>query len=155
MKSKIVAILLAAVGLLLPPALRAGDNAARMEPVKSVYDHYLKIQDSLASDSLNGVAGNANAIAKAVEGDSMKMLPEAVATQAEVLAKASDLNSARSAFKPLSNSLIKYLGDHNVPAGTYRVAYCPMARASWLQSDTSIRNPYFGRGMLTCGVFKN
>lgn len=155
MKSKIVTILLAAAGLLFTPALRAGDNAALMEPVKSVFSHYLKIQAALADDSLTGVNTDADAIANAVQNDSMKMLPETVATQAESLAKATDLESARKAFKPLSSSLIKYLADHNVPAGTYHVAYCPMARASWLQSDTSIKNPYFGQAMLTCGVFKN
>lgn len=156
MRIKIVAtMLLAVAGLLFTPALRAGDNAALMEPVKSVLDHYLKIQAALAEDSLTGVSADADAIAKAVQGDSMKMLPGTVATEAGSLAKASNLVSARSAFKPLSNSLIQYLADHKIPAGTYHQAYCPMARAGWLQSDTSIKNPYFGKAMLTCGVFKN
>lgn len=156
MRTKTVAtILLAAVGLLFTPVLRAGDNPALTEPAKSVFDHYLKIQASLAGDSLSGVAENAGTIAKAVQGDSTKTLPETVATQADALAKASNLESARAAFKPLSQSLIKYLTDHKVPAGTYHEAYCPMARASWLQSDTSIKNPYFGQAMLTCGVIKN
>ena len=155
MKSKIATILLAAAGLLFTPALRAGDNAALMEPVKSVFDHYLKIQAALAGDSLTGVSADANAIVNAVQGDSMKMLPETVATEAGSLAKASNLESARSAFKPLSNLLIKYLADHKVPAGTYHQAYCPMARAGWLQSGTDIMNPYFGKAMQSCGVLKN
>lgn len=156
MKIKIVAtMLLAAAGLLFTPALRAGDNAALMEPAKSVLDHYLKIQAALAGDSLTGVSADADAIAKAVQGDSMKMLPGTVASEAESLAKASNLESARSAFKPLSNSLIKYLADNKVPAGTYHQAYCSMARASWLQSGTDIKNPYLGKAMLTCGVLKD
>jgi len=39
---------------------------ALMEPVKTVYDNYLKIQAELAKDSIKGVDEHANAIAKAV-----------------------------------------------------------------------------------------
>lgn len=130
------------------------DHSALMEPVKSVYDHYLTIQVALAKDSLTGVAENAGAIAKAVQGDDMKMLPVAVATEAETLAKASDLKAARAAFQPLSDSLIKYLADHNAK-DAYVQVYCPMARASWLQTDKNVNNPYLGQEMPTCGQIKN
>lgn len=136
------------------PATRAADNPALMEPVKSVYSHYLKIQTSLAGDSLEGVAANAGAIAKAVNADSMKMLPATVATEADTLAKATDLKSARAAFKPLSHSLIQYLADHKAK-GAYVEVYCPMANASWLQANKHVNNPYFGREMPTCGEIKN
>lgn len=131
------------------------DDAALMQPVKSVYDSYLKIQAELAKDSIKGVDENANAIAKAVRGDDMKMLSSDVATQAETLAKVKDLKTAREAFKPLSKSLIKYLADNKAGKGTYHEAYCPMVKASWLQTEKDIRNPYMGKEMLTCGEFKN
>ncbi|HEY5043486.1 MAG TPA: DUF3347 domain-containing protein [Verrucomicrobiae bacterium] len=126
------------------------DHSALMEPVKSVYDHYLTIQADLANDTFKGVAENASAIAKAVQGDSMKMLPAEVTTQAETLVKASDLKAARAAFKPLSDSLIKYLADHNAK-DAYVQVYCSMARASWLQKDGNVNNPYFGKAMSKCG----
>ena len=131
------------------------DDAALMQPVKSVYDSYLKIQAELAKDSIKGVDENANAIAKAVRGDDMKMLSSDVATQAETLAKVKDLKTAREVFKPLSKSLIKYLADNKAGKGTYHEAYCPMVKASWLQTEKDIRNPYMGKEMLTCGEFKN
>jgi len=128
---------------------------ALMEPVKSVYDHYLAIQKELAKDSIKGVDEHASAIAKAVKGDDMKMLPADVATQAETLARAKDLKGAREADKPLSASLIKYLADNKAGKGMYHEAYCPMAKASWLQTDKAIKNPYMGKAMLTCGELKN
>jgi len=155
MKMKALTAMLTAVGLLITPAVRAASNSAMMEPVKSVYDHYLKIQAELAKDSLKGVADNANAIAKAVRGDEMKMLPSDVAVQAGAVAQAKDLKAAREAFKPLSASLIKYLGDNKVPTGTYHEVYCPMAKASWLQKGKSVKNPYMGKEMLDCGELKN
>ncbi len=131
------------------------DEPALMQPVKSIYDSYLKIQPELAKDSIKDVADNANAIAKAVKGDEMKMLSSDVATQAEALAKAKDLKAAREAFKPLSKSLIKYLADNKAGKGVYHEAYCPMVKASWLQTDKSIKNPYMGKAMLTCGELQN
>ena len=155
MKIKIMSTLLAAAaGLLLNLNAQAADSPALMQPVKSVYEHYLRIQTDLANDSLKGVPEEAAAITKAVQGDSMKMLPEKVATEAETLSKASDLKVARTAFKPLSDSLIKYLADHQAK-DAYVEVYCSMARASWLQADKNVNNPYFGRAMATCGEIKN
>jgi hypothetical protein len=34
-----------------------------------------------------------------------------------------------------------------------KVAYCPMAKRSWIQKEDAIRNPYYGKSMLTCGSF--
>lgn len=156
MKTKILTTILAAtVGLLLIPDLRAAENPALMEPVKSVYDHYLKIQTELAKDSLKGVDEHANAIAKAVKVDEMKMLSPDVAKQAETLAKAKDLKAAREAFKPLSASLVKYLADNKAGKGVYHEGYCPMVKASWLQKEKEIKNPYMGKKMLACGELKN
>ena len=156
MKTKaLTTALFAAIGLFFTPAIRAADSPALMEPVKSVLDHYLMIQTELAKDSLKGIDEHANAIAKAVKGDDMKMLSADVAKQAETLAKAKDLKAAREAFKPLSKSLIKYLADNKAGKGTYHEAYCPMVKASWLQTGKDIRNPYRGKEMLTCGELKN
>ena len=155
MKIKTMSILLtAAASLLLNVNTHAGDSPALMQPVKSVYDHYLKIQTDLADDSLKGVSDEATAIAKAIQGDEMKMLPAVVGTEAEAVAKASDLKSARAAFKPLSDSLIKYLAAHHAK-DAYIEVYCPMAKASWLQADKNVNNPYLGQKMPTCGEIKN
>ena len=128
---------------------------ALMEPVKSVLDHYLQIQGELAKDSIKGLDEHAGAISKAVKGDDMKMLSPDVAKEAETLAQAKDLKSARMAFKPLSASLVKYLADNKAGKGTYHEAYCPMVKASWLQTEKAIKNPYMGKEMLTCGELKN
>jgi|ERR1035437_306792 Cu(I)/Ag(I) efflux system membrane fusion protein len=129
-------------------------KARLAQPVQAVFDNYIKLQGSLAQDSLEGVSSTATAMVKAIRGDSMKMLSQKVAAQAEALAQAKDLETARAAFKPLSESLIQYLKDQKVPSGTYHEAYCPMAKASWLQTDTTIINPYMGKSMVHCGQIK-
>ena len=152
MKNKLIRfIVLSAASLLLEGALAAADQSALKEPAKTVYDHYLMIQTELAKDSLKGLDEHAGAIAKAVLSDDTKALTPEIAAQAETLAKARDLKAARESFKPLSNSLIKYLSDHKVAKGTYYDAYCPMVKASWLQAGKNIANTYMGKEMLTCG----
>jgi Protein of unknown function (DUF3347) len=155
MKMKAIRLVVAtAIGVWFAIDAPAAENPALMQPVKSVYAHYLKIQTELAKDSIKSVDEEAGAIAKAIEGDAMKMLPAETARQAKALAETKDLKAARTAFKPLSDSLIKYLADHNVAKGTYVEVYCPMAKAGWLQADKSVKNPYMGKAMLTCGVVK-
>lgn len=153
--TKTARFLLAAALFALPFAGSAAEEKALMEPVKSVLDHYMTIQTELAKDSIKGLDEHANAIAKAIRGDEMKMLSPEIAKQAETLAKAKDMKAARRAFKPLSASLVKYLADHNAGKGTYREGYCPMVKASWLQKEKEVRNPYMGKAMLSCGTLKN
>ncbi len=146
-------LLAAAVGLLAGTGASAAGSPALTGPVKSVFEHYLKIQASLANDSLTGVAENAEAITTAVHGDA-KVMPAEVGIEADALAKAKDLKSVRTAFQPLSDTLIKFLADSKAK-GAYVQVYCPMAKANWLQADKNVSNPYLGKAMPDCGEIQN
>lgn len=162
-------IVATATGVLITPALRAqhgpadhgahqhGVNAhteqpqALPKPVQAVFDNYVRIQTALAQDSIQGVNGYATVIANAVRADSEKALPADVTKQAEALAKASDIKAAREVFKPLSESLIKYMAANKAHMGQYIKVFCPMANARWLQIGQTVNNPYFGKSMQRCG----
>jgi Protein of unknown function (DUF3347) len=131
----------------------ATDVGTSSDSAQPVYEHYLKIQTALADDSLNGVAENAAAIAKAVRQSADQHWPDQLAAQSEVLAKRTGLDAARDAFKLVSKSLIKHWAAHEALASQCQRAYCPMAKAAWLQAGSEIRNPYFGKAMLSCGTF--
>ena len=136
----------------------AAENAAVkpvfQQPVQSVFDNYIKVQGALVQDSLEGVSGAGTAMAKAIKDDAKHALPTKVAEQAEALGKVKDLKAARAAFKPLSESLIEFVKGQKAAAGTYHVAYCPMAKASWLQTGKAVMNPYMGKSMPHCGQLK-
>ncbi len=125
-----------------------------MKPVQVVFDNYIKVQRALAQDSIEGIGSTAKAMAETIRSDSLKRLSPKVAEQAEALAQAKDLDAARAAFKPLSDSLIAYIKTQKLSPGAYYVAYCPMAKASWLQTDKIIMNPYMGKAMIHCGQVK-
>jgi len=123
--------------------------------LKPAFDAYIDVQKSLANDSFSDAQRAAAVLAKAVAADSDDLLPAKISQQVAALTKAADLEAARAAFKPLSESLIQYLKDQKISPGAYREAYCGMAKASWLQTDTTISNPYMGKEMPRCGQFKS
>ncbi len=142
-------------GMAATPAQNAGARVQFAQPVHAVFDNHIKAQQTLAQDSLQGLPASAQAMAKGIRGGASKALPQKVAAQAEALGQAKDLETARAAFKPLSESLIQHLKHQKVPVGTYHEAYCPMAKATWLQTGSTVMNPYMGKAMVHCGQFKN
>ena len=116
--------------------------------IESVTTPYIQIHDALAKDSLDGVSVAASALGKAAQND--KTFPSELGQEAQALAQAKDLDTARDAFKPLSETLIKALGDNQISSSGLVEAYCPMKQAHWLQTGTTVSNP-FGNSMATCG----
>jgi len=131
------------------------DESNLPAPAKSIFSHYVKIQTELSKDSTKGVDEHANEIAAAIKTDSKKSFPPEVAKQATEVAQAKDIKAAREAFKPLSESVMKYLEANKAEKGNYYEAYCPMAKAGWVQAGRAIKNPYMGKSMLSCGELKN
>ena len=63
----------------------------------------------------------------------------------------SSIANARKAFRALSEEVIPLAeGDSD-----YVLLTCSMAHGGdWVQSKGEVRNPYFGKAMLTCGAPK-
>lgn len=125
---------------------------ASPDPVRPVFDNYIKIQTALAQDSVQGVRESAAAIAKAVRSDSGSTFSLRLARQADRLARAKNLADARSAFVRVSPHLINYVKKNHV-AGYY-TGYCRMQKVAWLQADPTIANPYMGKAMPGCAWFR-
>ena len=139
-----------AVAMAFVVAFAGTINVAASDSVKAIVNSYLEAHAALASDKVEGVKAPAAAIA--AEAEKMGPSGATIAKQARALEQAKDLNAAREAFNPLSESVIAAAKAANLP--DVKVAYCPMAKGSWLQKDGTIKNPYYGSQMLTCGEFK-
>jgi hypothetical protein len=119
----------------------------------AIVDPYLKIQQSLADDSMDGVNANAGQVASAAAG--LGAPAKKIDTAAAQLASATEIGDARTKFATLSEAVEDYMADNQIkaPEGV-RVAVCPMVQKPWLQKGEAIENPYYGKEMLTCGSFK-
>lgn len=136
------------------------DSAKFDAAMAPVLTEYLEVHKALAADSEKGVPETAKkleAFAKKLDAGTVagehaahyKDLPGAITTAARALAAAKGLDAQREAFKGLSKPMAMW-ATMSKPAGVY-VVFCSMAKASWLQTDKAIANPYMGSKMLTCG----
>ena len=109
-----------------------------------VLKQYLTLQEALAGDRPDEATAAIFQLAASASGK---------LRQVAASAEGADVDSVRVLFQSISEHLIER---GPVPEGL-RVASCPMAfdytGARWIQHDGEIANPYFGAGMLRCGVF--
>lgn len=119
----------------------------------SIVDPYLKIQQALADDKMDGVKENAGQVATA--SASLGAPAAKIDAAAVQLVSATEIDDARSKFATLSEAIDAYMtGLHlKAPEGV-RVAVCPMVQKPWLQKGEAIENPYYGKEMLTCGSLR-
>ncbi len=118
----------------------------------AIVDPYLKIQDGLAHDSIEGLRANAGDIATAATALGAPAMK--IDTTAVQLASAGDLADAREKFGALSEAIVTYKDGMKLKAGDgVKQAFCPMAMKPWLQKGDAISNPYYGSEMPTCGSF--
>ena len=137
-----------------------GERAAGM------IENYLRIQTSLANDSIDQIPNYALAIHKAaadlqvaegasacgmkdMDAEKCKNIMPNIAEASATLSKSQNIEDARLIFGELSESMIEFR--NMIPGEKPKVAYCGMVKKAWLQSDDEISNPYYGSSMLRCG----
>ena len=141
---KHLAVFAGTLAVLLFPAARHAVHAsaaAGQTDFAAQVSEYVRAQEALAADDFEGARSALAAL--------IAIADSVVGPLAETAAGAADIESMRSAFKPLS----ELLAGMDLPAG-YARAYCPMydGGSNWVQVDGPVRNPYYGSMMLTCGV---
>jgi hypothetical protein len=141
------------------PAPQTGNTPkAGSEMSRAIVDPYLKIQAALADDSTDGVHSNAGAIvtaATSLGAPAMKIDTAALQLAAASEAEPPDLASVRDKFGALSDAIDVYMtGLHLTPPEGVKVAFCPMVSKPWMQEGSTLANPYYGKGMPTCGSFR-
>ena len=151
--------------LTLPLAALEGAEAGGTVFAQIMF-HYEAIHESLASDTIEGVAEHARQIqmiaqetassfsvdaAGVAAGNSQECLSllSGVERSAKTLASARTLEAAREAFAEISRPLVRYR--EMVSGERPNVVFCSMAKKPWLQDSEEIANPYYGSKMLRCG----
>jgi hypothetical protein len=132
MKNYISTILMSAVALI---AIALPLNAAQLtEQNKQFLAAYDKVHHALVADDLDG--------AKAAAKD--------LGTDGNEVANASSLKDARAGFEKLSNKAKALVAGQS----GYHLLHCPMLKKDWVQTSTTVANPYGGKGMISCGEIK-
>ncbi len=116
---------------------------------------YYNIKDALVSGNANVASSSAEEFVKAARSADEKTLPaenkEALLKSANQLAKSKDIKKQRELFADFSTDMATMAKAVKLSPNPVYQQYCPMKKASWLSSNKTIKNPYFGNAMLTCG----
>jgi Cu(I)/Ag(I) efflux system membrane fusion protein len=102
----------------------------------------------LADVDMSGLAGETH--------DRWMQSLNALKTPLDAAASAKDIDSFRKEFARLSSEMFGVLKTFSpVKSSPVYKMHCPMAfenrGADWLQKGKTVRNPYFGKAMLSCG----
>ena len=147
-------------------------SANAEEALMVMLDAYLVIGNQLASDTMDDVNAKAHTVLEALhtlEGEVSAELwraheshTKSIRDAGHELGAVSDIKAARIAYGSLSDSFKHLIAAVGVPASYEKPVYsyvCGMApdvpqSGIWLQTDASVRNPYFGSAMLRCHTSK-
>lgn len=147
-----------------PPAPTPGPTIA-LDPelvtaLRPLFTHNDTIHRALAGDTTDGVATAALAIADAalgarprVKDATAQALLAEIETRARHVAHDAAIDPMRLAYGELSKPLVALASAVPALREGRHIFECPMAKGyqKWLQAEPSLRNPYFGAKMLTCG----
>ena len=131
-KYKLTPLFLAAIAFGMSASLGHASNLSDQD--KKFLTAYGKAHDALVADDLAGVR-KAGADLDPHGAD---------------LSKSKSLDEARAAFGTLSDKAVKLAAGQS----GYHVAHCPMKNKDWVQTSTTIANPYGGKEMVSCGEIK-
>jgi hypothetical protein len=123
---------------------------------------YYGIKDALVNGDANTAASQAAEFVKTIKAIDMKSLPDTGMTafissqdkltkDAAYIAGNNDLRRQREHFATLSANMFTLAKGLKLSSQPIYEAWCPMKKAYWLSSESTIKNPYFGNQMLTCG----
>lgn len=134
--------------------------------IKEIIGHYLQLKNALASDKTKDAAAAGKEIVVAmgtVDKSSLtagqKKLYEDVEDDAKehaehIGANAGNIDHQREHFAMLSKDvydLVKTFGSGQVLYKDFCPMYNDKKGAIWLSESKAIKNPYYGKKMLTCG----
>lgn len=140
-------------------------TAAIADQLAPVLAAYYGVKDALVSSDGASAASNAAILVKALNSVKMNKLGQEEHTvwtkvvkdlsfDAEHIAETKDVGHQRDHFSSLSDNLYKLI-KAGKPSQTIYYQHCPMAKdgkgANWLSQMSTIKNPYYGAQMLSCG----
>jgi hypothetical protein len=117
---------------------------------------YFKLKDALISGDAKLVASSAAGFNEVLLQSDSKIIEDAdlknLIQSSNLIKNSKDIDSQRTNFANLSKTIISLARKSKISSAPIYVQYCPMKKSSWLSNEKTIKNPYYGTSMLTCGT---
>ena len=138
------------------------ENAGKQASLSAILPSYYEIKNALINGDAAQAAGKAEAFAKALNAVDMNAVGEKdmnalMAAQQKLSASTSQIAASnniadqRQSFAALSADLFTLAKSVKLADQPVYQFTCPMKKTTWLSNETTVKNPYFGKQMLTCG----
>ena len=123
---------------------------------EAILTTYYAVKDALVKGDDKLAATSASELVKQMEAfttsdKKAQQLKDKIKADASKIASASSLTAQREAFTPMSVNFFELAKLVDLSSSPVYQFYCPMKKAIWLSSENSVKNPYYGKQMLTCG----
>lgn len=130
--------------------------------VNKILANYYGVKNALIADDGNTASLQATELLKMLAAVPMaKMttqqntlfmgLVDKIKSDTQHIANTKEVKHQREHFNDLSNNLFVLVKGLKANESPVYQQYCPMAKAYWLSDNSAIKNPYYGKMMLTCG----
>jgi len=130
-------------------------------PLKKTFDAYFGIKDALIKTDIETASAEAGELTDALASLKMESLEmnvhmalmkvlKPLTSDAKSISESKDITGQRNLFKSLSKNMYEVIKVSGSDTTIY-YQYCPMQDANWLSMDSTIKNPFYGSVMLSCG----
>jgi Cu(I)/Ag(I) efflux system membrane fusion protein len=145
---------------------RLNVNKTFQKQIISVINSYLNLKNAFIISNASSIKKQANSVLNKIAKVDMSLLKNTKAhkiwmpiknkiiTSLKNIETSKNLKQQRNEFVDLSDNMVILSNVFGADKTLY-VAHCPMANnnngANWLSAEKEIKNPYFGKQMLSCG----
>jgi Protein of unknown function (DUF3347) len=130
--------------------------------LSSLLTLYYDIKNALVSDNAETAAKKAAEFVKAINAIDRKAMSKdedkiftplqpKLLFDATHISETKEIAHQREHFTNFSANMVTLAKAVKLTPAVVYEQYCPMKKAYWLSNDSTIRNPYYGSSMLTCG----
>ncbi|WP_183565193.1 DUF3347 domain-containing protein [Mucilaginibacter sp. SP1R1] len=130
--------------------------------INNVLNAYLDVKNALTTDNNTATKNKAHDLLTAITAVPMdKLTPEQhklwmtysekLEFDSRHISQSDAIDHQREHFTSLSKNLYAVVKGLKLNTNTVYEQYCPMKKATWLSETNAIKNPYYGKQMLTCG----
>ena len=137
-------------------------DSTKTTPLSAVLNSYLDVKNALVATDATTASAKAGELVKAIESVDIKTLSVAdhiaftaaqdkLKADAQTIAASNKIEAQRITFSTLSNNIYILAKAAKLSANPVYQQYCPMKKMYWLSSEAAVKNPYYGKMMLTCG----
>ena len=137
--------------LILALAIMLFGISAFAQTTSDLLTNYISVKDALVNSDSKSALQATNVMYQTLIGEENFVENDELLKAVEKLSKANNIEKQRTAFKDVSTAMWRLVKSSDQIAQAVYYLYCPMKKANWLSFEKSIKNPYYGYSMLTCG----